>query len=157
MSYVQRRLAPASARPPGSDADAAIRRITALADLLDSRFEIPGLGVRIGLDAIVGLVPVIGDTATTVAGAFIVAEAVRLGARKRVLARMSANLALDWLIGLVPVADIFFDVAYKANNRNARLLLREHQRGKLRRPEAGDRRGETGNRRPETGGRRREA
>lgn len=136
MSHIQRRVAPASARrtAPKPDADASIRRITALADLLDSRFEIPGLGVRVGLDAIVGLVPVIGDTATTLAGAFIVAEAVRLGARKRVLARMATNLALDWLVGLIPIADIFFDVAYKANNRNARLLLREHERGKLAGP-----------------------
>lgn len=134
MSHVQRTTESAAwaTRRPEPDAAATIRRISALAHLLDSRFEIPGLGVRIGLDAIVGLIPVVGDTATTIAGAYILTEAVRLGVRKRVLARMGVNLALDWAVGLIPVVDILFDVAYKANNKNARLVIREYEEGKLR-------------------------
>ncbi len=136
MSHVQRHPGTRArwARVRGDpDTERSIRRITALADLLDSRFVIPGLGVRIGLDPIVGLIPVVGDTATALIGAYIVAEAVRLGTRKRVLARMTTNLALDWAIGLIPIVDIFFDVAFKANNKNARLLIREHEHGRLKR------------------------
>src|SRR5690606_11957720 len=91
--------APWARRREEPDAAATVRRVCMLADLLDSRFEIPGLGVRLGLDAIVGLIPVVGDVATTVAGAYIVSEAARLGVRRRILARMAANLAIDFAVG----------------------------------------------------------
>lgn len=115
-----------------------------LATLLDSRFALPGTKIRFGLDTIVGVVPVVGDTITFAAGAAIVVEAMRLGVRRRVLAQMGTNLLIDWLVGLVPVADLVLDTMYKAHLRNLRLLEREVEgravtggpRGRVRRAEA---------------------
>ena len=105
-----------------SNVDAALQRTRILADLLDRRFRVPGTGIRFGYDAIIGLVPVVGDTATMIIGLYPVMEARRLKVGKRIIARMLTNLGIDWLIGLVPILDIFLDVAYKANLKNARLL-----------------------------------
>jgi hypothetical protein len=110
----------------------SMKRVAIIADLLDNRFKIPGTDYRVGWDPILGLIPVVGDTLTTVVGAFIVREAVRVGARKRTIARMFWNLSLDWLVGLVPFLDIVFDVGFKANARNARLLVREWEAGHLK-------------------------
>jgi hypothetical protein len=104
------------------DVEPALRRTRVLADLLDQHFRIPGTGIRFGYDAIIGLIPVIGDTATALIGLYPVFEARRLGLGKRIIARMLANLGIDWLIGLVPLIDVVLDVAYKANLKNARLL-----------------------------------
>jgi hypothetical protein len=93
-----------------------------LAELLDSRFRIPGTGIRFGLDPIIGLIPVVGDTVTLAAGAAIVLEARRLGLPRAVLLRMLGNLGIDWLVGLVPLADLVLDTAFRANVRNVRLL-----------------------------------
>lgn len=93
-----------------------------LAELMDSKFEIPGTSIRFGLDPILGLLPGVGDTVTAIIGAAIFSEAHRLRVGKRVMAKMVANLAIDWLIGLVPLVDIVFDTAFKAHIRNARLL-----------------------------------
>lgn len=103
----------------------ALLRVRRLADLLDSRYRVPGTNIRFGLDAIIGVIPGVGDTITALMGGSIVLEAARLGARRRTIARMLLNLGIDWLVGLVPVLDLILDVAYKANNRNARLLLEE--------------------------------
>ncbi len=118
--------APGRAR---ADRQGALRRVRALANLLDQRFRLPGTPVRFGYDSIVGLLPVVGDSATALIGLYIVVEAVRLGTRKRVVARMLLNIVVDWLLGLVPLLDIVLDVAFKANLRNARLLERELRRG----------------------------
>lgn len=99
--------------------------VRAMARLLDARFGVPGTSVRFGLDTVLGLLPVAGDTVTLAMGAVVVMEGVRLGVRKRVLARMVGNLALDWVVGLVPVADVVFDTVYKANMKNLALLERE--------------------------------
>ncbi|MEO0715991.1 MAG: DUF4112 domain-containing protein, partial [Planctomycetota bacterium] len=69
-----------------------------------------------------GIVPVVGDTATLLIGLYPVLEALRSRARKRTIARMLANLGIDWLLGLVPFLDLALDVAFKANTRNLRLL-----------------------------------
>ncbi len=100
-----------------------------LAHLLDSKYEIAG--IRFGLDALIGLVPVVGDTVTFALGALIVWDAVRLGARAAVVARMLLNLTIDWLIGLVPGVDLILDVLFKANRKNAELLEREWRAGRL--------------------------
>ena len=131
-----RTRAPRDAAVPGEEpADrgartppAGLPRSLALAKWLDSRYRVPGTRIRFGWDSILGLVPVVGDTVATGLGALIVGDAVRMGVRKRVIARMGANLAMDWLLGLVPVVDVIADVAFKANNRNAVLLHREWQR-----------------------------
>jgi hypothetical protein len=100
-------------------------RTAALARLLDSQFAIPGTKVRFGLDTVLGLVPGIGDTISAAIASLIIVEAVQAGARKRVIARMCGNAALDWVVGLVPVAGDVFDVLYKSNLRNLELLERE--------------------------------
>ena len=78
-----------------------------------------------GLDGLLGLIPGIGDTATALVAAYIVLEAARLGVPKRTLARMIANVGIDYVVGLVPLIGDLGDFAWKANRRNARML-REH-------------------------------
>ena len=111
---------------------ARIARIDALATLLDTALVIPGTGVRFGLDALIGLFPVVGDTITTALSLFIVHEAYQLGVPGHVVARMLANVALDGVLGAVPLVGDAFDVLWRANRRNVRLLMewleREHRR-----------------------------
>lgn len=95
-----------------------------LAYLMDERFVIPGLGVRVGLDGLAGLVPGVGDTAALAASAYIIYRGARLGAPRLLIGRMIANVAVDYLVGLVPVAGDIFDIAFKANRRNVALLDR---------------------------------
>jgi hypothetical protein len=102
-----------------------IARIDALATLLDTAFVIPGTQVRFGLDALIGLVPGIGDAITTIMSLFIVSEARALGAPPWLIARMVANVALDGFVGAVPLVGDAFDVAFRANRRNM-ALLRAH-------------------------------
>jgi hypothetical protein len=99
-----------------------IARIDALATLMDTAFLIPGTNVRFGLDALIGLVPGIGDAITTLISLYIVSEARALGAPPFLVARMIANVALDGLVGAVPIAGDAFDVAFRANRRNMALL-----------------------------------
>src|SRR5436305_1813245 len=105
--------------------DDRIARIDALATLLDTAFVIPGTNVRFGLDALIGLIPGIGDAITTIISLYIVGEARALGAPPLLIVRMLANVAVDGLIGAVPLAGDAFDVAFRANRRNM-ALLREH-------------------------------
>src|SRR6476620_11340155 len=102
-----------------------IARIDALATLLDTAFVIPGTNIRFGLDALIGLVPGIGDAITTLMSLYIVNEARALGAPPLLIARMVANVALDGVVGAVPLVGDAFDVAFRANRRNMKLL-RDH-------------------------------
>ena len=102
-----------------------IARVDALANLFDTAFVIPGTEIRFGLDALIGLVPGIGDAITTVMSLFIVNEARALGAPRMLVARMVGNVALDGLVGAVPLVGDIFDVAWRANRRNM-ALLRAH-------------------------------
>jgi hypothetical protein len=102
-----------------------IARIDRLATLLDARFAIPFTKFRFGADSLIGLAPGLGDVVTTALSLYIVYEAHKLGAPKHVIARMLGNVALDGLIGAVPVAGDVFDVIWRANRRNVRIL-REH-------------------------------
>jgi hypothetical protein len=102
-----------------------IERLERLAWLLDTAIVVPGTNIRFGADAIVGLLPGIGDTLTAALSAWIVYEAHKLGVPRRLLARMIANVALDGVFGAVPLAGDLFDVMWRANRRNVRLL-REH-------------------------------
>ena len=101
-----------------------IARIEAVAMLLDVAFVVPGTKMRYGLEGVVGLVPVIGDVVTKVISLWIVREARALGAPWHVTTRMLGNVALDGAVGLVPFAGDAFDIFYKANMRNIRLLQR---------------------------------
>jgi hypothetical protein len=100
----------------------ALHRLEALAQLMDNAFVIPGLNRRVGLDAIIGLVPGIGDAVTTLIQSYVIWEARRLGAPKTLIARMVGNVALDGLVGLIPFAGDAFDAVFKANVRNVKLL-----------------------------------
>ena len=102
-----------------------IARIDRLATLLDTRFAIPFTKIRFGTDSLIGLAPGVGDAITTALALYIVYEAHRLGAPKTVLARMLGNVAIDGMIGAVPVAGDVFDVLWRGNKRNVRIL-REH-------------------------------
>ena len=99
-----------------------IARLDALANLFDAAFVIPGTQIRLGLDALIGLVPGIGDAITTMMSLYIVNEARALGAPRLLVARMVANVALDGVVGAVPLVGDVFDVAWRANRRNIALL-----------------------------------
>lgn len=105
--------------------DQALTRIERLADLLDSRWRVPGTEIRFGLDSLFGLVPGVGDAAGLVASTWIMAEARSLGAPWHLIVRMGLNAALDLVIGIVPLVGDVLDVAFRANRRNA-ALLRAH-------------------------------
>ncbi len=100
----------------------ALRRADRLAGLLDTRFGIPGTRFRFGIDPLISLLPIAGDTAMLLVGLYPVFEALRLRLGARVVLRMLLNLGIDWLVGLVPVVGFIPDAIYKANLRNATLL-----------------------------------
>jgi len=102
-----------------------LARIDALSRLLDTAFILPGTNIRFGLDALIGLVPGIGDVITTAMSLYIVNEARALGAPRLLIARMMMNVALDGVVGAVPLVGDAFDVAFRANRRNM-ALLRDH-------------------------------
>tara|TARA_R110000782_G_scaffold259836_6_gene350627 strand:- start:2840 stop:3196 length:357 start_codon:yes stop_codon:yes gene_type:complete len=103
-----------------------------LANALDAKFRVPGTRFRFGLDPVIGLLPVAGDTISLCLGLLILADARRLGARKRVLALMLLNLGVDWVIGMIPLIGDVADFFIKPNRANANLLLQEHAAGRLR-------------------------
>ena len=100
----------------------AVARVTMVARLLDSAFLIPGLNRRVGLDSVFGLVPGIGDAVSAVLASYIIWEARGLGLPRRKIARMIGNVAVDTAIGAIPLAGDFFDVYFKSNERNLRII-----------------------------------
>jgi hypothetical protein len=110
---------------PATPSDpAALARLEWLAHLLDSRWRIPGTGVRFGLDGVASLFPLVGDSATALVSLYLLAEARRQGARRGLLVRMAGNVALDWAVGSIPILGTLFDIGFKANKRNLALLRR---------------------------------
>jgi hypothetical protein len=101
-----------------------LARLDALAKLLDVAFILPGTNIRYGIDGLIGLIPVIGDLITTAISLWLVREARALGAPWHITARMLANVALDGVVGMVPLAGDAFDVMFRANVRNVRMLRR---------------------------------
>lgn len=101
---------------------ARIARATRLAGWLDTAFRIPGTRIRLGVDPLLGLVPGLGDAVAALFGGYIVWTAVRAGAPRPVVARMLGNVAIDAIVGAVPLLGTVFDVVFKAHQRNARLL-----------------------------------
>ncbi|MEZ4859663.1 MAG: DUF4112 domain-containing protein [Caldilineaceae bacterium] len=101
---------------------AILNQVNRLAWLLDNSIHIPFLNYRIGLDAIIGLIPGLGDLAGLLLSAFIIVQAIRLGVSRTTLMQMVVNVMLETLIGMVPILGDFFDATFKANLRNARLL-----------------------------------
>lgn len=108
--------------PTGSDPHSIRQRVEALENLLERSFRIPGVNYPIGLDAIVGLVPELGDLVTTAMGAYLVWEARNLGMPKWKLWRMAGNVAFDTAIGAVPVVGDAADFLFRSNTRNLRII-----------------------------------
>jgi hypothetical protein len=99
-----------------------LARLDTLAKLLDVAFILPGTNIRYGVDGIVRLIPVVGDLIASAFSLWLVREARNLGAPWHVTARMLANVALEGTVGMVPIAGDAFDVMFRANMRNMRLL-----------------------------------
>ena len=102
--------------------EAAVRRLQTVANLLDSAFQIPGTNQRIGIDAIIGLIPGLGDVTTTILSSYIIWEARNLGASKFALTRMLTNLGIHATIGSIPLIGDVFDAFFRVNQRNMRIL-----------------------------------
>ena len=108
--------------PTGSDPESIRQRVEALEMLLERSFRIPGVNFPVGLDAIIGLVPVLGDIVTTGLGAYIVWEAKNLGLPRWKLWRMASNVGFDALLGAVPLVGDAADVLFRSNTRNLRII-----------------------------------
>jgi hypothetical protein len=104
------------------DARATRGRLSRLAWLLDSSIPVPGTRFTIGLDALIGLFPVFGDVLGVLLSSYTLREAARLGVPKSTLFRMALNVGMEGLAGMIPIVGDVFDAAWKANQRNLRLL-----------------------------------
>jgi hypothetical protein len=111
--------------PPGQlSADEQLAQLEWLADLLDSRFILPGTNIRFGLDGMIGLVPVVGDIISALISFYLISRAAELGLSPWVKTRMVWNVALDTVVGAVPIVGDMFDVSFKSNRRNIALAKR---------------------------------
>jgi hypothetical protein len=108
--------------------DAALKRLQTVANLLDSAFVIPGTRQRVGIDALIGLVPAVGDVLTTILSSYIIWEARNLGVSRFALARMIGNLGVHATIGSIPLAGDLFDAFFRVNQRNMRILRSQLER-----------------------------
>ncbi len=98
------------------------KRLNRLAWFLDNSLPVPGTDYRIGVDAVIGLIPGIGDAVGTVLSSYILGEAARMGVPKKILLRMAYNVAIESIIGMIPFVGDVFDMAWKANLRNVQLI-----------------------------------
>ncbi|MET0968021.1 MAG: DUF4112 domain-containing protein [Tardiphaga sp.] len=99
-----------------------VARLEGLAKLLDVAFVVPGTNIRYGIDGLIGLIPVVGDVITTAISLWLVREARALGAPWHITTRMLGNVALDGAVGIVPFVGDAFDVMFRANIRNVKML-----------------------------------
>jgi Domain of unknown function (DUF4112) len=102
----------------------AVARLEAVGRLMDGAFVLPGTNIRLGLDVIVGLVPVVGDVISGLVSSYLIWEARQLGAPRWLIARMAANTLLDTTIGAIPLVGDAFDLMFRANMKNMALLRR---------------------------------
>lgn len=113
--------------------EASLRRMQAVANILDSAFVIPGTKQRIGIDAIIGLMPGVGDVLTTILSSYVIWEARNLGVSRVAIARMLANLGIHATIGSIPLIGDLFDAFFRVNQRNMKIIrahiAREVSRG----------------------------
>jgi hypothetical protein len=113
--------------PGGSEESVA--RLEAVGRLMDGAFVVPGTNIRLGLDAIIGLVPVAGDVISSLVSSYLIWEARQLGAPRWLIARMMANTLLDTTIGAIPLVGDAFDLMFRANVKNMALLRRHMKKG----------------------------
>lgn len=111
--------------PLGTDAAAVRKRVEAMERLLERTFVIPGINQPVGLDFLIGLVPVVGDVVATAMGSWLVWEARNLGMSKLQMARMIGNVGVDTVLGLVPLVGDAADFFFRSNTRNLRII-RKH-------------------------------
>jgi hypothetical protein len=111
--------------------EASLQRLERLAELLDSALPVPGTRFRVGLDSIFGFIPGIGDAAGAAVSTYLIFEAARLGVSVGTLLRMVGNVAIETVIGAVPLLGDLFDVFWKANLKNLALLRAGLARGDL--------------------------
>lgn len=109
----------------GKDAAAVRQRVEAMEKLLERTFTIPGTRQTVGLDAMIGLIPVGGDMVAAAMGMYMVWEARNLGMPKSAMFRMAGNVGFDWLLGLVPGVGDAADFFFRSNTRNLRII-RKH-------------------------------
>ena len=117
-------ILPPTSRIGASDRIFRDENLDLLSRVLDSWFRIPGTSIRFGIDGIIGLVPGVGDILAGLASCIIILAAWARGAPYVTIARMLVNLALDVIVGTVPLFGDLFDIAWKANRRNYALLMR---------------------------------
>ena len=110
--------------PTGTDPASVRARVVAMERLLERSFTIPGVNMPVGLDALIGLVPVLGEIVTTAMGAYIIWEARNLGLSKWKLARMGANVLFDTAIGAIPLIGDAVDVVFRSNTKNLKIILK---------------------------------
>jgi len=120
--------------PFAGDTEQSVARLEALARLMDGVFVLPGTNIRMGLDGIIGLIPVAGDVISGLVSSYLIWEARQIGAPKWLIARMVANTFLDTTIGAIPVLGDAFDVMFRANMKNMALLRRHMEKRGLTRP-----------------------
>jgi len=114
--------------PLGGDAASVRRRIEALEAVLERGFVVPGINRSYGLDALIGLIPVVGDLLAAALGTYLIWEARNLGLPKWKLARMAGNIAFDTALGAVPLVGDAFDLFFRSNSRNLRIVKRHLDR-----------------------------
>ncbi len=114
----------ASQLPLGRSPESVRRRLEAMEGLLERIMVVPGINRPIGFDAIIGLIPVVGDIFTASMGAWLVWEGRNLGMSKFQLTRMAANVGIDTAIGAIPLVGDLFDFAFRSNSRNLKLIKR---------------------------------
>lgn len=114
--------------PLGTDPHSIRQRLEAIEKVMERSFTVPGINRPVGLDAIVGLVPVAGDALGAVLGIYMVWEARNLGMPKWQLLRMAGNVAVDTALGAVPLAGDVFDFLFRSNSRNLRIVKRHLDR-----------------------------
>lgn len=108
--------------PMGRDPISVRRRVEAMEGLLERAFTIPGTSYRVGLDAAVGLIPVVGDVIAAAMGSWLIWEARNLGMSKFQLMRMVGNVGVDTALGAIPLVGDAFDIAFRSNTRNLRIV-----------------------------------
>jgi hypothetical protein len=103
-------------------------RLARLGRTLDARYRIPFTSFRIGADGLIGLIPGIGDTLAALPSAYMIVRGYQLGARRSTVAQMAVNTGIDYVLGMIPLVGDIFDIGFKGNLRNIRLLEREFGR-----------------------------
>ena len=108
--------------------EAAVRRMQTVANLLDTAFVLPGTKQRVGIDAIIGLIPALGDIMTTILSSYIIWEARNLGVSRFALTRMLANLGIHAAVGSLPLVGDVFDAFFRVNQRNMKIVRAQLER-----------------------------